>query len=78
MSDTVATESSGTPEHSLRGGVLGLFDSAIMGIAGSAPAYSISATTFFLFGAVGFGGAASLLYCGFFMFGIVFAFYYLS
>ena len=78
MSDTVATDQSGTPEHSLRGGVLGLFDSAIMGIAGSAPAYSISATTVALFFAVQYGGAASLLYCGFFMFGIVFAFNYLS
>lgn len=66
------------PEHSLKSGVLGLFDSAIMGIAGSAPAYSISATTVALFVAVGYGGAASLLYCGFFMFGIVFAFNYLS
>ena len=78
MSDTIATKTSGTPEHSLKSGVLGLFDSAIMGIAGSAPAYSISATTFALFGAVAYGGAASLLYCGFFMFGIVFAFNYLS
>ncbi|NNN02049.1 MAG: APC family permease [Acidimicrobiaceae bacterium] len=49
-----------------------------MGVAGSAPAYSIAATTFALFGAVLYGGAAALLYCGFFMFGIVFAFKYLS
>jgi amino acid transporter len=78
VSDTVAVSPSGAPEHSLKSGVLGLFDSAIMGIAGSAPAYSISATTLFLFAAVGVGGPASLLYCGFFMFGIVFAFNYLS
>jgi amino acid transporter len=65
-------------EQRLRGGVLGLFDSVIMGIAGSAPAYSIGATTTALFAAVGFGGPAALLYCGFFMFGIVFAFRYLS
>ena len=65
-------------EHRLRGGVLGLFDSVIMGLAGSAPAYSIAATTALLFGAVAFGGPAALLYCGFFMFGIVFAFKYLS
>jgi amino acid transporter len=50
----------------------------IMGIAGSAPAYSIGATTVALFGAVAYGGPAALLYCGFFMFGIVFAFKYLS
>ena len=78
MTDTTLPNPPSTPEHSLRSGVLGLFDSAIMGIAGSAPAYSISATTVALFVAVGYGGAASLLYCGFFMFGIVFAFNYLS
>ena len=78
MTDTIVPNTSGNSEHSLKPGVLGLFDSAIMGIAGSAPAYSISATTLFLFANVGFGGAASLLYCGFFMFGIVFAFNYLS
>jgi amino acid transporter len=65
-------------EHRLRGGVLGLFDSVVMGVAGSAPAYSIAATTTAMFGAVGFGGPAALLYVGFFMFGIVFAFNYLS
>ena len=78
MANALAENTSGKDEHSLKAGVLGLFDSAIMGIAGSAPAYSISATTLFLFGAVGLGGPASLLYCGFFMFGIVFAFNYLS
>ena len=77
MSDAVA-QSQGSSEHKLRGGVLGLFDSVIMGLAGSAPAYSIAATTVGLFGAVGLGGPAALLYCGFFMFGIVFAFKYLS
>jgi hypothetical protein len=77
MSDTVNNQSS-SPEHNLRGGVLGLFDSVIMGIAGSAPAYSIAATTTALFGTVAFGGPAALLYCGIPMFGIVFAFSYLS
>ena len=62
----------------LNAGVLGLFDSVIMGIAGSAPAYSIGATTGALFFAVAYGGPAALLYCGFFMFGIVWAFSYLS
>jgi amino acid transporter len=78
VTDTIVPSPTGGSEQSLKAGVLGLFDSAIMGIAGSAPAYSISATTLFLFAAVGVGGAASLLYCGFFMFGIVFAFNYLS
>jgi amino acid transporter len=78
VSGTVQVNEAGSSEHSLKSGVLGLFDSVIMGIAGSAPAYSIAATTFALFGAVLYGGAAALLYCGFFMFGIVFAFKYLS
>ena len=77
MSDA-ATQSPSSSEHKLRPGVLGLFDSTIMGLAGSAPAYSIAATTVYLFGAVAYGGPAALLYCGFFMFGIVFAFKYLS
>ncbi len=78
MTDALNTQESDAGEHSLRSGVLGLFDSMIMGIAGSAPAYSIAATTTALFGAVLYGGPAALLYCGFFMFGIVFAFKYLS
>jgi amino acid transporter len=77
VSDAVQQVESSS-EHKLRSGVLGLFDSMIMGIAGSAPAYSIGATTVALFGAVAYGGPAALLYCGFFMFGIVFAFKYLS
>jgi amino acid transporter len=67
-----------TPEHSLKAGVLGLFDSVIMGVAGVAPAYSIAGSTAVLFGAVAFGGPAALLYCGIAMFGIVFAFSYLG
>ncbi len=65
-------------EHSLRSGVLGLFDSVIMAVAGVAPAYSIAASTAVLFGAVLLSGPASLLYCGIAMFGIVWAFNYLG
>ncbi|MHB8826230.1 MAG: APC family permease [Acidimicrobiales bacterium] len=64
--------------HSLRGGALGLFDSVVMAVAGVAPGYSIAASTAVLYGAVALGGAASLLYCGVAMFGIVFAFNYLG
>ena len=63
-----------THEHKLAPNVLGLFESSVMGVAGSAPAYSIAATTAALFAAVGLGGPAALLYCGIAMFGIVFAF----
>ena len=65
-------------EHKLAPNVLGLFESAVMGVAGSAPAYSIAATTAGLVAAVGLAGPASLLYCGIAMFGIVFAFNYLG
>jgi amino acid transporter len=78
MSEVVERSEDASTPNKLNAGVLGLFDSVIMGIAGSAPAYSIGATTGLLFLAVGFGGPAALLYCGFFMFGIVWAFSYLS
>ncbi|MGD0852119.1 MAG: APC family permease, partial [Acidimicrobiales bacterium] len=78
MTDVEEQSDSAATPNRLNAGVLGLFDSAIMGIAGSAPAYSIGATTGALFFAVRYGGEAALLYCGFFMFGIVWAFSYLS
>ncbi len=65
-------------ENGLKRGVLTLFDSAVMGVAGVAPAYSIAASTATLFGAVALGGPAALLYCGIAMFGIVWAFNYLG
>ena len=65
-------------EHSLAKNAIGLFDSAVMAIAGSAPAYSISATTAVLIGAVGLQAPASLLWCGIPMFGVVMAFLYLG
>ncbi len=58
--------------------VLGRFDSIIMAIAGSAPAYSIAASTATLVAAVGLAGPAALLWCGIPMFGIVWAFAYLG
>jgi amino acid transporter len=78
MTDTLEAPADDASEHSLRAGVLGLFDSVIMGVAGVAPGYSLAATTALLFGAVFLGGAAALLYCGIAMFGIVFAFSYLG
>ena len=62
----------------LRGESLGRFDSTVMAVAGSAPAYSIAGTTAALVGAVGFAGPAALLYCGIPMLGIAFAFSYLT
>ncbi|MFI1394372.1 APC family permease [Streptomyces sp. NPDC020681] len=63
--------------NSVRGlqpNVLGTFDTIVMAIAGSAPAYSIAATTAVLVATVGLAGPAALLYCAIPMLGIVLAF----
>ncbi len=53
---------------------LGLAESVVMGVAGTAPAFSVAATTATLIAAVAGYAAGSLLYCGLIMFGITFAF----
>jgi amino acid transporter len=58
----------------LRPNVLGTFDTVVMAVAGSAPAYSIAATTAVLVATVGLAGPAALLYCAIPMLGIVLAF----
>ncbi|MEI5008864.1 APC family permease [Streptomyces sp. PmtA] len=58
----------------LQPNVLGTFDTIVMAVAGSAPAYSLAATTAVLVGAVGMAGPAALLYCAIPMLGIVLAF----
>ncbi|MFF4172016.1 APC family permease [Streptomyces sp. NPDC001744] len=63
-----------TSGRGLQPNVLGTFDTIVMAVAGSAPAYSLAATTAVLFGAVGFGGPAALLYCAIPMLGIVLAY----
>lgn len=62
----------------LRSNVLGLFDSVVMAVAGSAPAYSIAGSTAVLIGAVGLAGPSALLWCGIPMLGIAWAFSYLN
>ncbi|MDN4594505.1 APC family permease [Polycladomyces subterraneus] len=62
----------------LSSNALSLFDSIVMSIAGTAPAYSISATTAVLIGAVGLQAPAAMLWCGIPMFGVVMAFLYLN
>ncbi|MCP3819377.1 APC family permease [Streptomyces sp. A3M-1-3] len=54
--------------------VLSTFDTIVMAVAGSAPAYSLAATTAVLVGAVGFAAPAALLYCAIPMLGIALAF----
>ncbi|WP_329456978.1 APC family permease [Streptomyces sp. NBC_01497] len=51
-----------------------MFATTVMAVAGSAPGYTISATTAVLVGAVGLASPAALLYCAVPMFGIVLAY----
>src|SRR5581483_853561 len=62
----------------LAAGSLGLAESVIMGVAGTAPAFSVAATTAALVFAVGVLAPASLLYCGLIMLGSAFAFQHLN
>ena len=59
-------------------GALGAFESAIMGIAGTAPAFSVAVTTATIVASVGVLSVGSILYCGLIMFGIMLAFIHLS
>ena len=53
---------------------IGLLGSTIMGIAGTAPAFSIEVTTSTILAVVGILAPASIFYCGLIMLGIAFAF----
>lgn len=57
---------------------LGTFESAIMGIAGTAPAFSVAVTSAAIVASVGVLSVGSILYCGLIMFGIMLAFIHLS
>jgi amino acid transporter len=63
-----------TPKTGLAKNALGLGESVVMGVAGTAPAFSAAATTATLIAAVGVLSPASLLYCGVIMFGVTLAF----
>ena len=57
---------------------LGTFESTVMGIAGTAPAFSVAVTTAAIVASVGVLSVGSILYCGLIMFGIMLAFIHLS
>lgn len=63
---------------SLRKNALGTAESLVMGIAGSAPAFSIEATAFTIIGIAGVFAPASMLISGLIMFGIAWAFIHLN
>jgi amino acid transporter len=75
---TEPTDIGAVASPGLRANVLGLFDSVVMAVAGSAPAYTIAGSTAVLVGVVGLVGPAALLYCGIPMLGIAWAFSYLN
>jgi len=62
----------------LAGNALGAFESAIMGIAGTAPAFSVAVTTATIVKDVEGLSVGSIFYCGLIMFGIMLAFVHLS
>jgi amino acid transporter len=66
------------PNTELQRGALGVGESIVMGVAGTAPAFSLAATTASLIAAVGLLSAGTLVYCGLIMFGVTFAFMHLN
>ena len=61
-------------EAGLAKGALGTLESVVMGIAGTAPAFSVAVTTATIVAAVGTLSVGSILYCGLIMFGLMLAF----
>lgn len=59
-------------------GALGTFEAAILGIAGTAPTFSVAVTTAAIVAAVGVLSVGAILYCGLIMFGIMLSFFHLS
>jgi amino acid transporter len=65
-------------KSNLATGTLSSAESIIMGIAGTAPAFSVAVTTATIVAAVGELAVGSILYCGLIMFGIMLAFTHLN
>src|SRR6478735_8089037 len=72
------TEHTAEEHHALKADGISAAGSIVMAVAGSAPAYSIAATTATLVGAAALGAPAALLWCGIPMLGIAWAFLYLG
>lgn len=77
MTRTALTEPQGS-QHQLQPDGVTAAGSIVMAVAGSAPAYSIAATTATLVAAAGLASPAALLWCGLPMLGIAWAFAYLG
>jgi amino acid transporter len=61
-------------EAGLAKGALGTVESAVMGVAGTAPAFSVAVTTAAIVASVGTLSVGAILYCGLIMFGLMLAF----
>jgi amino acid transporter len=59
-------------------GALNSAETIVMGIAGTAPAFSVAVTTSTIVAAVGELAIGSIVYCGLIMFGIMLAFTHLN
>ncbi|WP_052226498.1 APC family permease [Microbacterium mangrovi] len=75
---TSEPESLQEPTHQLQAGGISAAGVAVMAVAGSAPAYTIAATTATLIAVAGVGAPAALLWCAIPMLGIAWAFLYLG
>ncbi|KAM3115633.1 APC family permease [Phormidesmis sp. 146-33] len=71
-------EASISPSKALKHNALSMVDTVTLAVAGSAPSYSLNATTATLVAAVGLASPGALLYAAIPMFGISFAFMYLN
>jgi amino acid transporter len=67
-----------TSKPALKSDSLGIAESVVMGVAGTAPAFSVAATTAALIASIGKLAPASLVYCGLIMFGVTFAYMHLN
>ncbi len=65
-------------QQRLKENSLGLLESIVMGVAGTAPAYSLTATTAVLIATTHLQSLASLLFCGLIMFGVSISFHHLN
>jgi amino acid transporter len=65
-------------QSNLASNTLGTLESFVMGIAGTAPAFSVAVTTASIVAAVGVQSIGSIFYCGLIMFGIMLAFKHLG
>ena len=63
-----------TKEAGLAKGALGTVESVVMGVAGTAPAFSVAVTTATIVAVVGTLSVGSILFCGLIMFGLMLAF----